>query len=202
MSLVENSDSIRNFWFGSNPDDAAMAQERSKLWWSKNPETDREIGERFIDCVEAAAMHKLDGWKTTPRGLLSLLLLTDQFPRNIYRNTPKAFESDALARDWSLAGVGQGMDQKLRPIERVFFYLPLEHSESVEHQTLSVQLFTQLYQEVPPDHMDTFRVFLIFALRHRRVIERFGRFPHRNKILGRVSSPEEEAFLREPGSSF
>jgi uncharacterized protein (DUF924 family) len=202
MSLVAKSDSIREFWFGSDPDDAATAQQRSKLWWSKNQENDEKIRKHFADDVEAAAANMFDAWTVSASGMLSLILLTDQFPRNIYRGMAKAFAFDRLAQNWCLAGLDQGMDRKLRPIERVFFYLPLEHSESSEHQALSVQLFTRLYQEVPHGHMDTFRGFLIFALRHRRVIERFGRFPHRNKVLGRTSTPEEVLFLQEPGSSF
>lgn len=199
---METPDSIRDFWFGTGTDDAAAARDHAKLWWSKNPETDQLIRSRFAAQVEAAADRELDAWGATPRGLLALLLLTDQFPRNIHRNTPEAFAFDPLARTWCLSGLDRGMDKKLRPIERVFFYLPLEHSEAIEHQLLSVQLFTKLFQEVPAEQMDTFRGYLIFALRHRRIIERFGRFPHRNAILGRASTPEEQAFLEEPGLSF
>jgi uncharacterized protein (DUF924 family) len=199
---VTKSDLIHEFWFGHNPDDAVTAQEKSKLWWSKNQDSDQEMRRQFATDVEATVVHELDEWKNNSRSLLSLILLTDQFPRNIYRAMPKAFQFDPMAQNLCLTGIEQGMEKKLRPIERVFFYLPLEHSESIEHQKLSVQLFTQLYQEVPQAHMDTFRGFLIFALRHRRVIERFGRFPHRNKILNRPSTPEEVDFLLEPGSSF
>lgn len=199
---MENSNSIRTFWFGSSNDDAEVAQQHAKLWWSKNPEADEEIRNRFGSQLELAASGALDGWADSPAGLLSLLLLTDQFPRNIHRNTSQAFGCDHLALSWCQRGLDQGFDKLLRPIERVFFYLPLEHSESLAMQERSVHLYTRLYQEVPVEHMDTFRVFLIFALRHRRVIERFGRFPHRNQILGRESTPEEILFLQEPGSSF
>ncbi len=199
---MENPDSIHEFWFGSSPDDAVTAQQRSKLWWSKNPDVDLEMLARFAPLVDAAGNRKLDAWKGSARGSLALILLTDQFPRSMYRGTPKAFEFDPLAREYCLDGLERGIDRKLRPIERVFFYLPLEHSESIKHQALSVQLFTRLYQEVPADYMDTFRGYLMFALRHRRIIERFGRFPHRNSILGRTSTPEEDEFLKEPGSSF
>jgi uncharacterized protein (DUF924 family) len=199
---VENWDSIRDFWFGTNPDDNATAQQRSKFWWSKNPQVDDEIRTRYQEQVEAIVERKFDSWASTPRGLLALILLSDQFPRNIFRNSLRAFEFDHLARAWCLSGLERGVDRKLRPIERVFFYLPLEHSESREHQAMSVQLFSKLYQDVPADYMDTFRGYLIFALRHRRVVERFGRFPHRNDILGRPSTPEEIEFLKEPGSSF
>jgi uncharacterized protein (DUF924 family) len=200
--VVTKPDSIREFWFGSNPDDAATAQQQSKLWWSKSEENDRGIHRHFASDVEAAAAHVFDAWQHEAGGLLSLILLTDQFPRNIYRGTQKAFQFDSLAQSWCLAGLDQGMDKKLRPIERVFFYLPLEHAESLAHQALSVELYTQLYQQVPMNHMDTFRGFLTFALRHRRIIERFGRFPHRNKVLNRSSTEEELVFLEEPGSSF
>ena len=199
---MENPDSIRSFWFGSNPDDISVAQQNSKLWWSKSEDNDRQIRERFENQVALAAAHALDDWPNSDTGLLSLLLLTDQFPRNIYRNSPKAFEFDALAQNWCREGLDRGVDRRLRPIERVFFYLPLEHAESAPLQALSVQLFTRLYQEVPPEYMDTFRGYLMFALRHRRIIDRFGRFPHRNEILGRESTPEEIVFLQEPGSSF
>jgi uncharacterized protein (DUF924 family) len=199
---LENPASIRDYWFGSHPDDATIARQRSKFWWSRNDDTDQEIRHRFENEVHKAANHALDAWADSPAGLLSLVLLTDQFPRNIFRNTAKAFAFDALAQTWCKIGLDRHLDGKLRPIERVFFYLPLEHSECLDHQEQSVQLFTRLYQEVSAEQMDTFRVFLIFALRHRHVIARFGRFPHRNEMLGRVSTPEEIAFLKEPGSSF
>lgn len=199
---METPDSIHAFWFGTDPDDAATAQQRAKLWWSKNHEADQEIRERFSREVDAAGMRKLDAWSATPRGLLALILLTDQFARNIHRGLPQAFAYDETARQWARSAAERGVDRNLRPIERVFLYLPFEHSESSEDQAMSVQLFTRLYQDVPAPQMDLFRGYLIFALRHRRVIERFGRFPHRNRILGRPSTPEEIAFLQEPGSSF
>jgi uncharacterized protein (DUF924 family) len=199
---VETPDSICEFWFGTSSDDAATAQQGAKMWWSKNPEVDLQICERFSRDVAAVGMRERDAWSATPKGVLALILLTDQFARNIHRGAPQAFECDALAREWARSAIGRGIDRKLRPIERVFLYLPFEHSESIEDQAMSVKLFTQLYQDVPAEQMDIFRGYLIFALRHRRIIERFGRFPHRNQILGRPSTPEEAAFLQEPGSSF
>ena len=199
---MENPESIRSFWFGNSPDDAVMAKDNSKMWWSKQPELDARIRTRFETTLEAAATGKADSWTASAQGTLALILLTDQFPRNMYRGTPAAFGTDELARRWTLEGLARGVDKKLRPVERVFFYLPLEHSESLEHQTQAVNLFNQLFQEVPADQMELFRGFLMYALRHRRVIERFGRFPHRNDILQRPSTEEEVAFLLEPGSSF
>jgi uncharacterized protein (DUF924 family) len=199
---VETVQSVNTFWFGLEQDDALTAQQQSTLWWSKNEDVDRQIRSRFASTVRGAAQHQLDDWAAIPSGLLALILLTDQFSRNMYRGTPASFESDAIARDWCLQGLAQGADRKLRMIERVFFYLPLEHSESPDHQKQSVQLFTQLLQDVPSAHHDMFNGFLTFALRHQQFIERFGRFPHRNAILGRDSTPEEIIFLQQPGSSF
>ena len=199
---METHDVIHEFWFGSASDNALVAQQKSSLWWSKKDANDQEIQRRFGDCVELAARGGLNGWAESAGSLLALILLTDQFPRCIYRNTPTAFEYDALALAWCLNGIRQGMDKSLRLIERIFFYLPLEHAESVEHQEHSVQLFTKLFHEVPASQVDLFRGYLTFALRHRSIIARFGRFPHRNAILGRASTPEELTFLQQPGSRF
>ena len=128
---MENSDSIRSFWFGTNPDDSIAAQQNAKLWWSKNEDVDRQIKERFAGQVAMAANGALDAWANSPDGLLALLLLTDQFPRNIYRNTPDAFRFDAQALAWCRSGLSRGMDRKLRAIQRAFFYLPLAHAESL-----------------------------------------------------------------------
>lgn len=199
---MENSESIRSYWFGNHSTDAAVMQAQRALWWSKNPALDAEIRARFEPMVRLAASRSLDMWTATPQGTLALILLADQFPRNMYRGNPDAFAYDQLAREWCLFGLERRFDARLRPIERVFFYLPLEHSENVEHQDKSVQLFTRLFQSVPADQVEDFRGFLTYALRHRRVISRFGRFPHRNAVLGRESTEEELAFLAEPGSSF
>jgi uncharacterized protein (DUF924 family) len=193
---VETEDSIRAFWFGDG-DDATAAREKSSLWWSKDEAVDRAMRERFEPALQLAAARGMDGWRDTPQGLLALILLTDQFPRNIYRNTPQAFAFDPLALTWCKDGIDRGADRALRPIERVFFYLPLEHSESLHDQYLAVALFDKLREA---DSM--YAGYHDFAIRHRDIIERFGRFPHRNAILGRESTPEELAFLQEKGSSF
>ncbi len=194
--------SILRFWFGTDADDAAVGKAQAKLWWSKNVEIDREIRWRFEDLLRAAAQGQLDDWADTPRGRLALIILTDQFPRNIYRDTPQAFACDAKALAWCLDGLEQRLDLRLRPIKRVFFYLPLEHAESPAQQERSVRCFEELFAAVPLEQQSIFGEYLDFARRHRDVIARFGRFPHRNKILGRESTIEESAFLSEPGSSF
>lgn len=199
---MDTYSAIHEFWFGSDPNDAIVAQQKSGLWWAKKAENDREIERRFGAYVDLAVRGELNSWTKSARSMLALLLLTDQFPRCIYRNTPNAFAYDTFALEWCLKGLSQGMDKDLRPIERIFFYLPLEHAESMEYQEQSVRLYTELFQEVPANQVQQFRGYLTFALRHRSIIARFGRFPHRNTVLGRPSTPEETAFLLEPGSSF
>jgi len=199
---MQTPNTIHEFWFGSSTDDAAVAAERAKLWWIKREETDKTIRQRFEASVLKAANHELDDWAATPTGRLALIILTDQFPRNMYRNTPQSFAFDALALAWCREGLQNKIHLALRPIERVFFYLPLEHAESLHDQEQAVLLFRELVDSVDPLQKSVFAGFLDYAIRHRDVIARFGRFPHRNGILGRVSTPDELAFLKEPGSSF
>jgi uncharacterized protein (DUF924 family) len=199
---VETPESILEYWLGSNADDATVAAERSNLWWSRNAAVDDEIRQRFEPLVLKAASGELTAWASKPKGLLPLILLTDQFPRNIYRDSARAFAFDAKALVWCRDGIKSDFDLKLRPIERVFFYLPLEHAEALEYQEQAVKLFRQLAESVTGDHGTLFEEYLDFAVRHRDIIARFGRFPHRNKILGRESTAEELEFLSERGSSF
>lgn len=202
---METIESILAFWFGADADvvsDPVVAQRQGKMWWSKADAIDRAIAQRFAVCTEQAATLQLQHWRATPHGWLALLILSDQFPRNMYRGTPRAFEYDAFALQTALDGIDLGIDRQLRPIQRVFFYLPLEHAESLAHQEHALQLFTSLAQEVPAAQQGAFAGFVDFARRHHDVVARFGRFPHRNVILGRLSSADEEAFLLQPGSSF
>jgi len=200
--MKETIQSILGFWFGDATDDAAAAARQAGLWWGKSDETDREIGDRFEALLQQAAGGQLDAWAQTPQGRLALILLLDQFPRNIYRGTPQAFAYDAQARELTLAGLQAGDDQSLRPIERVFFYLPLEHAEDLPLQQRCVALFEQMQTSLPAAAAKVFDGFTGFARKHQVIIERFGRFPHRNEILGRASTAEELAFLATPGSSF
>jgi uncharacterized protein (DUF924 family) len=193
---------ILDFWFGADPDDAIVVKKQATLWWSTNRESDDEIRQRFEDAVRSAAAGELNEWLATARGRLALIILTDQFPRNMYRDTARTFSCDSKALAWCLEGLSGRVDRELRPIERVFFYLPLEHAESRERQAKSVQCFSELAATVPIDQKNIFEEYLGFAMRHHDIVERFGRFPHRNDLLGRRSTPEELAFLTEPGSSF
>lgn len=186
MSRVEE---ILGFWFGGE-------EGYREVWFRKDEAFDREVRDRFAEDYERAAAGELDGWMSSPRGCLALILLLDQFPRNLFRGDPRAFATDEKARAVADHAVSTGLDRGLSPVERMFVYLPFEHSESVEDQRRSVELFLALDAELEaPEVLD-------YAVRHREVIERFGRFPHRNEVLGRASTPEEEEFLKEPGSSF
>jgi uncharacterized protein (DUF924 family) len=193
---------IREFWFGNEPTDAGVASARSALWWEKNVDVDAQMRERFQALVQEVGNGAHRDWLGTPHGALALILLTDQFPRNIFRDTPQAFAFDAMALGFARAVLEAGFDCALRPIECVFCYLPFEHSESLADQDRSVELFQALQDAVPPEDKPLFAGYLDFAVRHRSVIERFGRFPHRNRILGRASTKEEIVFLEQPGSSF
>lgn len=195
-------DEILSFWFGENPDDAQVAAQMASLWWGKERAADEEISQRFGSLVLDAEAGRLSEWLNTPRGSLALILLTDQFPRAIYRDQPMAFHFDAVARWFCLEGIAHGLDRRLRPIHRVFYYLPLEHAEDLSLQQRCVTLFQTLLDEVPDSAKPSFGNFLQFAQRHQDIIRQFGRFPHRNEVLGRQSSADEAQFLRQPNSSF
>lgn len=202
LSSMETPASILEFWFGHDSDEMRVAESHAALWWSKDATLDAIIKQRFGATVEAAANGSLDAWSAESRGRLALILLTDQLPRNIYRGLPQSFAYDGLARQWCRDGLRSQADRALTPVQRVFFYLPLEHSEELADQDACVALFRKLLYEVEPRAHATFNGFLEFALRHREIIARFGRFPHRNAMLGRDSSAAELAFLQEAGSSF
>jgi uncharacterized protein (DUF924 family) len=200
--VEDTKNELLQFWFGDDPDDAAVAKGQAELWWGHRQETDELLQERFGAAASAAAAGVLDHWTGSPRGRLALILLLDQIPRAIHRGTPAAFDQDPKARDIAQRGLDSGADRLLRPIERLFFYLPFEHSEDLVDQNRSVELFRELVASVDSAHRETFAGFVDYALRHQNVISRFGRFPHRNLILGRESTPEEQAFLEQPGSAF
>jgi uncharacterized protein (DUF924 family) len=190
------------FWFGEPADAATIATRQAPLWWGKSAQTDALIRERFAERRTQAISGALDAWLALPHGRLALIILIDQFSRNLYRNDAAAFAHDAQALAWCRQGLAQRSDQALTPIERVFFYLPLEHSESLADQQRSVTLFEQLATDAGDADRGAFANFADFARQHQAIIQRFGRFPHRNAVLGRSSTAEETAFLREPGSSF
>lgn len=195
-------DAVLEFWFGDSDDDAGIIRARSSRWFGGSESLDREIRLRFAGAVDAASTECLPAWGDEPRAALARIILIDQFRRNIHRGQAAAFSADPLARRYAESGIAAGQDQALRPIERVFFYLPLEHAENIEAQRHCVQLFERLLADADPALHTHFKGFLDYAIAHRRVIERFGRFPHRNAALGRPTTPAEAQFLTEPGSAF
>ncbi len=190
MSQIET---ILNFWFGEMAENGQFNYR--KEWFTKNPVFDEQV-RPFQSIYEEAATGRLDPWIKLPQGCLALVLLLDQFPRNLFRDQPKSFATDAKALFVAQTALSQGFDQQLPPVQRFFLYMPLEHSENLAHQQQSVSLFHQFIED--PDLRDTYD----YAVRHQAVIERFGRFPHRNQILDRSSTPQEVEFLNQPGSSF
>jgi len=193
---------VLEFWFGGLQEGETVPPARMALWFGGAESTDSLIRDRFETDVEMACAGRYDGWCAIPRGTLALLILLDQFPRNIHRGSSRAYAYDDRARNLCLAGLAKGQDRQLITVERAFFYLPLEHAEDIVLQHRSVAAFADLLRRAPPPLSDTCRGFLDYAERHRQIIERFGRFPHRNQALSRSATEEEETFLREPGSSF
>lgn len=191
--IATSPQAVLDFWFG----ESAAAQ-----WFGASAAFDAQIREAFGETAQAAADGALDDWAGTPPGWLALLLLLDQFPRNLHRNDPRAWAQDVKAQRVALSGIAQGFDRQLPPIQRVFAYLPLEHAEDIALQQQSVELFEQLCADAAPDQRQRFEGFLDYARRHREVIARFGRFPHRNAALGRVDTPAEQQYLAQPGAGF
>jgi uncharacterized protein (DUF924 family) len=180
---------ILDFWFGEG------AEAPRDFWFSKSESVDAEMRSRFGALVEEALVGSLDHWTATPEGTLALILLLDQFTRNIFRDTPRAFAGDPAALGLARSMVQSGLDGRFDALRRWFIYLPFEHSERLEDQYESLRLFGELAREGQPGPLE-------WAQKHFDVISRFGRFPHRNEILGRASTPEESEFLRQPGSRF
>jgi uncharacterized protein (DUF924 family) len=185
---------IIEFWFGA-PGSPERGVPR-KAWFEKSAEFDAVIRERFSTLLDAAAAGRLAPWTRTPLAALALVIVFDQFPRNMFRGTPRAFATDSRALEIALGIVERGFDAAYLPVERAFAYLPFEHAEDIAMQHRSLTLFAKL----PPSA--TSASYTDYARRHHDVIARFGRFPHRNEILGRTSTPEESEFLKQPGSSF
>ena len=186
---------ILAFWFG-RPGEPGYGQPRGE-WFRKDAGFDAAIRSRFLPGVEAALAGDLDAWADDRQGLLALLILLDQFPRNLFRGEARAFAGDEQARRLAGLALARGWDQPLSAVEKLFVYLPFEHSESLADQERSVALFSTLAAGHPGCEG-----FLDYAHRHHEVIARFGRFPHRNAALGRPSTPEETSYLAQPGSGF
>lgn len=198
----DRSEAILSFWLGEDLDTPEAIEERTKLWYGGAEWVDREIRDRFGDLPERALNGELDDWEREPRSCLALVLALDQFPRNLYRAQPGSFRYDPRAVEVAEQAVDRGFDRAVHPIAATFFYLPFEHSESLPHQERAVSLFASLANDSPEPLAKHVRDFGDYAERHRVVIARFGRFPHRNAILGRAPTPEETEYLTSGGESF
>ncbi len=176
-------ETINTFWF---------EEIDPKQWWKRDEAFDNLIRSRFSEVHEQAARCELFSWRESPRGRLSEIIVLDQFSRNIYRDQPGAFAQDALALSLSQAAINRGADQDLNATEKAFLYMPFMHSESPKIHAIAITLYSQEGLEYNLD----------FEKKHKAIIDRFGRYPHRNAILGRESTPEEIEFLKQPGSGF
>lgn len=195
---------VLDFWFGDLREGELPDEEKQMTWWAKSEEFDDLVRRRFEKYVLFAEKGELSRWLETPLGTVAFIVVVDQFPRNIYRDTPGAFSTDSLALRACLRGIEKGFDRDLHPVHRTFFYLPLMHSEDLEIQEMSVLKYSALENEYAshPQIKKPLACSTDFAGRHFDIIKRFGRYPHRNAALGRESTPEETEFLKEPGSSF
>ncbi|CAN5179232.1 DUF924 family protein [soil metagenome] len=185
---------ILDFWFGR--EDEPGYGEFKNVWFQKDEDFDREVQTRFREDYERAANGELDGWRDEARSALALVILLDQFPRNMFRGDGRTHATDAKALETAEYAIDRALDRELPAFQRMFLYMPFMHSEDVETQRRSVELFERLAAEDGAPDLTS------YAVGHRDIVERFGRFPHRNAILGRETTPEEAEFLTQPGSSF
>jgi uncharacterized protein (DUF924 family) len=198
----EAFEAVLSDWFGPLGRDGLPAEAKRRRWFGGGAQVDAELRERFGAEVEAGLAGHREAWAVTPRGRLALVILLDQFPRNIFRETARAFAGDARALRHARVAVDAGEDTRLAPVERQFLYLPFEHAEDPAQQALAVALFERLAGQAAPPLRPDLEEALDYARRHQVVIERFGRFPARNAALGRASTAEERAFLAEHPHGF
>lgn len=192
-------DAVLAFWFEERELSAPQIDGRMDTWFGEDKLFDHEIAKEFSQDMDRAAEGKLDHWAKDSRGRLALILLLDQFRRNVYRDTAEAFSMDKQALKLCVEGAMEKADKGLTPIERVFFYMPLQHAESRKVQQKSCDIYNKLAEAVSPTYKETFETVVQFAELHRDIIERFGRFPHRNVLLNRRNTADEEEFLSADG---
>lgn len=192
-------DDVLTFWLGAEGDPPFA---KAPQWWRKDPALDEEIRAKFGALHEAIAAGDHEAWRQAPSSLAAYVIVLDQFSRNMFRDDPRAFAFDAVAQLAVLEAMASGMDRRMSLVQRVFLYMPLMHAEDRLLQDRSVIAFATLSAEAPEEHRAKLNDNTRFAVLHRNIIERFGRYPHRNAVLGRRSTAAELAFLKEPGSSF
>jgi uncharacterized protein (DUF924 family) len=192
---------ILKFWFGEITDGLTV-EDRNEFWFMANNQTDIKIKNEFEHLVIKAGDGKLSWWEGSAKGSLALIILLDQFPRNIYRGTPKAFQFDEYASRICKQGLLEEKDKDLELIQRCFYYLPLEHSEDIKDQDMCVALYQNMKESAKKQHLKQIEYSLKYAEIHRDIIKKFGRFPHRNKILSRNTTKAELEFLSKEATSF
>lgn len=202
LEMTDRVEVVLDFWFGQLNELGCASPSQRKLWWTKSDAFDETIRSQFVNDYEAIVAGDRELWRNTARGALAYIIVLDQFSRNMFRGNAQMFAADELAREVCCEGLDAGFDDELDFDERVFFYLPLEHSENHSDHDRCEQVFTRLCETAPDELRSDADYYLDFAKRHRAIIDRFGRYPHRNESLGRASTEEELAFLDEPGSSF
>lgn len=195
-------DAILAFWFKEHELSAPQIDHRMDIWFGEDEVFDHECKKMFSADVDKASEGQLDHWALEAKGRLALILLLDQFRRNIYRGTAEAFAMDKAALKLCVEGALEKKDKGLTPIQRAFFYMPLQHAESLKVQTKSVQIFSRLSEAVSPTYRETFETIAQFAELHHDIVKQFGRFPHRNKLLGRENTPEEDEYLAGDSPDF
>ncbi len=195
-------EAVLDYWFGPGDDWAAIAEANKSRWFLDGRALDDEIRSRFADAVLAARRGDLDHWADAPRSAMALVLLLDQFPRHIYRGTAEAFASDEQALAVCRAGIERGLDTALSAVERTFFYLPLQHAEDLLAQLKSVEMLARCAATCAENLCDYVLNSLEYAQEHLEIVKRFGRFPHRNDVLGRASSEEEQDYLASGANRF
>lgn len=195
--MIQRAEEINRFWLGRVEETIIPSEHRARIWFGEDKETDAEIKNLFSKDLQSAIDNEYDYWMETPRGQLSLILLLDQFSRHVFRDTPKAFAQDKKALQVCVQGMSVEADHSLSLIERVFYYFPLLHSENVQLQEQAVLSYQILAELAFSETRVIYESFLRFANHHYSIIQRFGRFPQRNRVLNRQSTDEELIYLRE-----
>ena len=201
-SRPEAISQILEFWFAGCSEDPDAAAARAPFWFQPNPDTDRTIEDHFSDLLVRAAAGELDEWATTAEGCLALIILLDQFPRNLHRGRAQAFANDGRALELTRTGCAGKLLQQLTPVQQNFFLMPYQHTEDLVLQKEGMAVYEELYAGMTQPWKKVFAGSLKFARLHLTLIERFGRFPHRNTALGRPSTADEVAYLSEGGETF
>ncbi len=199
---IDLAEDLLAFWFGSALESDAAARARVALWFRRDDAFDRELERRFGDLPERARSGDFDAWADAPRYALARVIALDQLPRNLYRGLPESYAFDTSALAAADDALARGHDRVLHPLEAMFMYLPFEHAEDIGMQERSVRLFEDLQMRAPSGLEPLFAGFADYARRHRAVVARFGRFPHRNEVLGRANTEDENAYLAAGGERF